>query len=118
MRISDWSSDVCSSDLNNRLVDTTYPYAIAHDWEDPYRAARILDVIDERDELTMADNLALQNDIVSQAAVALLPLLLDTKPRDDRRRRALALLSRWNKDIGLETAAPPAGRAPGREEGW
>src|SRR3546814_11552639 len=52
---------------NNRLVDTTYPYAIAHDWEDPYRAARILDVIDERDELTMADNLALQNDIVSQA---------------------------------------------------
>src|SRR3546814_21053392 len=30
MRISDWSSDVCSSDLTNRLIDSPDPYLLLH----------------------------------------------------------------------------------------
>src|SRR3546814_8750519 len=48
MRISDWSSDVCSSDLQT-LLDVPAPPVLAQlldDWEDQRKPARVLLVMD------------------------------------------------------------------------
>ena len=60
---------------NNRLVDDTYPYYLGREWEAPYRAIRIHELLNAG-----ATHAAIQNDIVSLSARELLPYLLSAVP--------------------------------------
>lgn len=50
---------------NQRITGTSVPEFYAHDWFPPFRARRIVDLLDKRDGLTGADMSAIQNDIYS-----------------------------------------------------
>ena len=89
---------------NNRVVSDAYPWPIARDWPEPYRARRIEDRILATPRLTREDVRAIQLDRVSYQARELLPLLLDTNPADKESRAALARLRGWKGDFAPDSA--------------
>jgi penicillin amidase len=74
---------------NNRLVDESYPYLLAAEWEEPFRAARIEALLDRPGALDRAGFAGIQLDQVSGLARDLLPRLppAHALPEDLRDRR-------------------------------
>jgi penicillin amidase len=84
---------------NNRIVPDTYPVFVTRDWDSPYRARRIAELLDARtthDSESMAEIL---RDDVSLFARDLLPRLRTVAPSSDDARRALALLQNWDASM-------------------
>ena len=50
---------------NGRVVPDGYPYLITHMWAEPYRTARIFELLESGTQLTVADMLRIQIDIHS-----------------------------------------------------
>jgi penicillin amidase len=89
---------------NNRVVSARYPWPIARDWPEPYRADRIAKRILAAGRLGIEDMRAIQLDRHSEQADDLLPLLLDTVPADEAARDALARLKSWDRDFAPDSA--------------
>jgi penicillin amidase len=90
---------------NNRVVPDDYAYLITQDWTVPYRAERIVELIeklssDDR-KISVADIAAMQADQHSVQIRELLPFLLKIDPLDKRQAQALNYLQAWD---GLTTA--------------
>ena len=81
---------------NNKPVDASYPYFLGRYWHPPYRAERAAMLLDARAKHTPESMAAIQMDIVSLDARELLPLMLEITPTNERARRAVELLSRWD----------------------
>jgi penicillin amidase len=90
---------------NNRVVSSRYPWPIARDWPEPYRADRITKRILAGGRLDAGQMRAIQLDRHSEQADDLLPLLLDTKPTDAASRDALARLAVWDRTFAPESTA-------------
>ncbi len=88
---------------NNRVVSEAYPWPLARDWPEPYRARRIEDRILSTPRLTREDVRAIQLDRVSYQARELLPLLLDTHPSDKASTVALSRLKNWKGDFSPDS---------------
>ncbi len=99
---------------NANLTDPfTYPHmdAIGFQWADPFRQARVNEVLASGRKHTMADMVALQHDVTSLPARALVPLLrhvrLADAQADSARRRLLAWDQRLDEssvDAGVYVA--------------
>ena len=50
---------------NQRIVGTDYPYFLTHSWAQPYRARRILDLLNQKPKLTTDDLRKIQGDVYS-----------------------------------------------------
>ena len=61
---------------NNRIVPPDYPYLLTADWEAPYRARRLAELL-ERAAFGPAEFAAMQADLLSLLAQDLLPVMLD-----------------------------------------
>ena len=86
---------------NNRMVSHDYPYYLTDDWTAPYRAQRIEALLDASPKHDVASFSAIQQDLVSLAAVRLLPVLLAlAEPANDTGRAALAMLGAWDGTMG------------------
>ncbi|MDH3700791.1 MAG: penicillin acylase family protein [Alphaproteobacteria bacterium] len=81
---------------NNRLVGDGHPHRLARDWDAPFRAERLLEILPGARAHAMADSAALQMDILSPAARRLVPFLTNFAPETDRQKAALALLRAWD----------------------
>ena len=92
------------ANANNKPVPDSYPHFLGKYWYPSYRAERILVRIAERPKHSVAATAEMQMDVVSETARDLLPLMLNVSPADDASRRALALLSRW--DRAMDAARP------------
>lgn len=90
---------------NNRVAGPEYPYHLAHEWSDPYRALRIAELLDGSDALRVEDMERFQLDSVSLHARALRPVLLSVEPADDAERRALERIAAWDLRIDRESVA-------------
>ncbi len=87
---------------NNRVfAGDLYPFGLT--WAEPYRAARITEMIEAKPRLTAGDVSAMQLDRVSLQARELLPFLLDTAPADAASREALGRLARWNGEMAPDS---------------
>ncbi len=97
---------------NNKIVPDDYPYLIAADWPDHFRARRIHELLDSAGSLkpggplTPEAAIAMQQDTLSLGARDLLPLLLRVVPNSTRGRKARALLAAWDLRMDREQAAP------------
>ncbi|MFQ5973680.1 MAG: penicillin acylase family protein, partial [Alphaproteobacteria bacterium] len=99
---------------NNRLVGAHYPHDIAAEWRWSYRADRINELLDTTAPHTTRTFAAIQTDIVSQAAVELVPKLLEaardaTAPAGADARRldeAFRILERWNGAMDRDSVEP------------
>ena len=94
---------------NNDLIPRDYPYmdAIGYSWSDPYRWARISEVLAGGRRLSVADMERLQTDELSLPARQLVPLLRDLPAADPRVERARLRLLAW--DDVLDTESVEAG---------
>ena len=89
---------------NNKAVPDSYPYSISSSWAPPYRAQRILELIESKPKLSSDDMTAMQADVRSAQARELLPYLLRAKTDDPRARVAIDLLRDWD---GVISGASP-----------
>lgn len=94
---------------NNNLIPPDYPYrdAVGWEWADPYRFARIVEVLSSSRKLNMMDMMALQTDVLAIPARTLVPLLSGLEASDARAERARQMLLDW--DYRLEPTSVPAG---------
>ena len=91
---------------NNRPVDSAYPYFLGRNWYRPYRAQRITDLLQAKDQLSPEDFAAIQADTVSPLAQQLVPQMLKlVKPQTDQERQAIELLRGWDGDARGDSAA-------------
>lgn len=81
---------------NNKVAPDSYPYLIASSWASPYRAMRIVELIEAKDKLTPDDIAAMQADVTSVLAQELLPYMLRVETDDPQSVAALALLKDWD----------------------
>jgi penicillin amidase len=91
---------------NHRITPPGYPYFISSDWEPPYRADRIQQLLDATPKHSPQSFARIQADVLSLAMRELLPKLLATRPRSDAARDALARLGKWDGTMASERAEP------------
>jgi penicillin amidase len=92
---------------NHRPAPADYAYNLGLEWTEPFRAQRIIDLLERRPRLTVDDFAAIQADTLSLHAKALRPLLLEhAHPSDERDRRALGIVSSWNLDASADDVGP------------
>jgi penicillin amidase len=86
--------------------DYTWKEAVHFTWADPYRAARIVEVLGSGRLFSVAETARLQNDDLSLPARALVPLLDDVSLPSGPAAEARALLKGW--DFVLDKDSTPA----------
>ena len=96
---------------NNRITGDDYPHLLSSEWQPPYRAQRIADLIERHAPLDLAANGRIQNDTVSLMARRFLDQALPVAqraPAADRSLYALSLerLRRWDGDMRSDLVAP------------
>lgn len=91
---------------NNRVIGSDYPYFISRDWDVPYRAERILELLKETPQETVASTMALQHDAVSLMSAELLPLMLAHVGRGERAGHAARLLAAWDGRMARDRPEP------------
>jgi penicillin amidase len=90
---------------NNRIVPDGYPYLLTADWEAPYRARRLAELL-AGSGYDLAAFAAMQADERSPLAEDLLPILLQAKPASAAAAAAIGELRAWDRVMR------PKGRAP------
>ncbi|HKW63794.1 MAG TPA: penicillin acylase family protein [Candidatus Acidoferrum sp.] len=85
---------------NARVVGPNYKPYLTDRWEEPYRTARIYDLLHDRRDLRVDDMLKVQTDTYSYPHVFLAEQLLaavkTAKPKDPRAQRLIDGLKDWN----------------------
>jgi len=104
-QVRDPETDVLVN-ANNAPVGPDYPYLIAHDYDEPYRARRIEQMLEGASDHDIDDSVAVALDTVSLAAADLLPLMLEARAEDARAADALAMLRRWDYRMDRERPEP------------
>lgn len=96
---------------NNRVVGDDYPYHLSSDWSEPYRAQRIVELIEENtaggEKISLEEMKQMQADQASAQVRTQLPFFLSITPATDRQRAALALLQEWDGVATLDSPAQP-----------
>jgi len=90
---------------NNKVVGKDYPYFIAADMADPYRALRIRERLLEMNKATAEDMRLLQADVLSIPARELRPFLLEIQPKTDLERKALEQIRSWDARMSIDSPA-------------
>lgn len=81
---------------NHKITPPGYPYHLTVEWGVPYRANRIYQQLESRDDHDAESFAAIQTDNTSGFAHEILPLLLSTTPNDGASTKALTLLHDWD----------------------
>lgn len=94
---------------NNRVVDDAYPYLLGTDWAPPYRAERIVELIESMssggETISVDDVAAMQADQTSTQVRTLLPFLLSVPANDARQQQAIDLLQSFDGVMRMESTA-------------
>lgn len=94
---------------NNQVVGNDYPHLLTAEWLTPYRAARITELLNAPQPLTMADHQQIQQDTVSLLARRFLPLVLPALAGyklHDALEQGRQLLQAWDGDMAADSVAP------------
>lgn len=100
------------ANANNRTTSRPFPYHLTHRWAHPYRFRRLQDRLSERQFHTQESFRSIQNDIVSDMAIGLLPLMVDAiagstaAPAHPLRADALRRLSQWDGTMDARFPEP------------
>jgi penicillin G amidase len=90
---------------NNRVVPPDYPYLLAADWEAPYRARRLAQLL-QGDDYEPAAFAAIQGDQLSLLAADLLPVMLEADAVSPAAAEAMAELRAWDRVMRPERREP------------
>ena len=90
---------------NNQIVDDDYPYFLCVDWADSYRQERIIEMLGEKEKLSVEDFRRMQADQLSLPARELVPRMLELEPKDEWSKRALTFVRAWDYVVAADSAA-------------
>jgi penicillin amidase len=90
---------------NNLVVDGHYPHFLSADLENPCRARRIVDLITSKTDLALSDFARFQLDTYSAQAERITRHLLTLEPANERERRTLAFLEKWDARMETDSVA-------------
>ncbi|MGA2995704.1 penicillin acylase family protein [Bradyrhizobium sp.] len=93
---------------NQMNLPNGYPIAerkIGFEWSDPARWQRIVEILQSKPKLTLADAMDLQNDDTSMLARRLIKLLKPLESDDANGKKGLELLKDWDARDGAGSAA-------------
>jgi penicillin amidase len=90
---------------NNRIVPPEYPYLLTADWEAPYRARRLAELL-EGDHYDLSRFATIQGDQLSLLAEDLLPIMLQAKAASPEAATAKAELRTWDRVMRPDARAP------------
>lgn len=93
---------------NQRIVGTDYPYFLTHSWAQPYRARRILDMLNEKPKLSIDDYRRILGDVYSIAGVTFTREVVKTlrptlTPSDEKLRATLDAFEKWDGQVNAES---------------
>ena len=91
---------------NQKIVPPGYRHFITSEWQPPYRARRIAQLLEAVARHSVPSFARMQADVVSLPAREQLPRLLKTEPRSEQARRALQMLSAWDGSMAADRAEP------------
>jgi penicillin amidase len=91
---------------NNRVAGPGYPHLITLDWDKPYRARRIIEVLAADRRHDAAASARLQMDTLSLAAREAVPMLLAATPKSAATGAALDRLAAWDGHILRDRPEP------------
>lgn len=91
---------------NDKIVPPGYPHWITSQWEAPFRARRIRELLDALPAHDIASFRAMQGDVRSGYAREMLPLLLAAPVSSNAARRATGLLAAWDGEMRPERPEP------------
>ena len=91
---------------NNRVVPNAAPVFISRDWDWPDRAARIVELLDQRAKHDIANMESVLADPVSRFARRMMPLFSRVRPVDEASRTALMLLAKWDGAMRRDRPEP------------
>ncbi|MFD2169282.1 penicillin acylase family protein [Tumebacillus lipolyticus] len=86
---------------NNKVVDDTYPYHITYDYDLPYRAIRIGQMLEEKDKLSLEDMERMQSDWANLQAkqhAQVFISALSSAELNETEQKAFDVLKEWFKD--------------------
>jgi penicillin amidase len=83
---------------NHKTTPPNYRHHITYEWQPPYRARRIEQLLSRKEKHDMAGFKAIQSDVVSLAARELLPRFLSAYPHKE--------LQAWDGTMAAESAEP------------
>ncbi len=98
---------------NQRIVGTDYPYFLTHSWAQPYRARRILDLLQQKKKLTADDFRTILGDTYSIAATAFAREAAKVLKGhvifqgDEKLRQTVAGFEAWNGRLDANSPTAP-----------
>jgi penicillin amidase len=97
---------------NQRIVGTDYPYFLTHAWAQPYRARRILDLLNEKPKLSAEDYRRILGDVYAIAGVsftreAVKLLRPKLTPADEKLRATIDAFEKWDGRVNAESTVAP-----------
>lgn len=81
---------------NQKPVSADYPYPLGYEFADPFRAARLNDLLSVNNHVSIEDSEKMQGDTFHIAAEQLVPYLLAIKPADDVEAKTLDEIKAWD----------------------
>jgi penicillin amidase len=90
---------------NNRVAPEDFPHHITSDYLDGYRARRIEELIQEREEHDLESFEAMQTDMLSIPGLETVRRLVRLLPRDQRELSAIERLRSWDGRMAPESVA-------------
>ena len=91
---------------NHKIVPPGYPHPITYEWEAPFRAQRIAQLLDALPKHDRASFARMQSDVVSLAARELLPRMVAIQGRSTEAGDVLKWLAAWDGAMAAERAEP------------
>jgi penicillin G amidase len=98
---------------NQRIVGNDYPYFLTHSWAQPYRARRILDLLEKKQKWTPEDFRAVQGDVYSIAGVTFARNAAkilkgdSTSAENDSLREQLSAFETWDGLLTVNSKVAP-----------
>jgi len=91
---------------NNRVAPDDFPHYIGFEWDAPFRAERIKELLIQRDKHSIGSLKRIQNDVFSKKSELFSPLLVEINSIEGELKEALIMLKQWNLEMtsGKEAA--------------
>jgi penicillin amidase len=91
---------------NNKIIPEDFPHYMGVDWDAPFRAERIKELLIQRDKHSIESLQAIQNDVLSKKAELVFPLIQQAEGAEEKLKEALDVLQNW--DLYMDSGKEPA----------
>jgi penicillin amidase len=85
---------------NQNITPKDYPFYISVDWDAPFRADRVKELLEQRESHNVESLMKIQNDIFNKKAELFLSFLREIESVEESSRKGFILLENWDFQMG------------------